>query len=103
MTDEFPNRIRELREARGWSLQELGEAAGTSAQQVFRLEKGQRQLDIEWIAKLSKALGVQPWELFPDGMLPEPVRRLFQKVAGLTDEQRKAVETIVDQLPTSQQ
>ena len=101
MTDDYPNRIRDLREQRGWSLQKLGDAADTSAQQVSRLEKGERQLDFDWISRISSALGVRPWELFPDGMLPADMRGLLVKVSVLNDEQRKVVEAVVDQLQKS--
>ena len=34
------NRLRELREAKGWSQQELGERLGVSRQTVISIEKG---------------------------------------------------------------
>ena len=34
------NKLRELREARGWSQQELGERLGVSRQTVISIEKG---------------------------------------------------------------
>lgn len=57
------NRIAELRKQRGLTYAELGAAAGTSAQQAERLEKGQRKLTQEWMNKLAKALGCEPIDL----------------------------------------
>lgn len=63
----MPNRIRELREARGMTLDQLGEAVGTSFQQIARLEGGERRLSEKWIRPIARALGVAPGDL----LLPE--------------------------------
>ena len=57
------NNIAKLREARGWARPELAKRMGTSAQQVERLEKGQRGLKPEWIEKAARALGVPPADI----------------------------------------
>lgn len=63
---KFPNRIRELREAKGLSQYELGQLAGTGNQQISRLEMGKRSLTTEWMRRLSAALGCKPWELLAE-------------------------------------
>lgn len=60
------NRIKELREKRGWTQDQLAEAAGTSFQQVSRLENGTRRLTVEWMQRIAKALGVHPAALLAD-------------------------------------
>ena len=57
------NNIAKLREARGWARPELAKRMGTSAQQVERLEKGQRGLRANWIEKAALALGVPPADI----------------------------------------
>lgn len=52
------HRIRELREARGWSQERLAEAIGKSKWVVTRLEKGDTGLDIEIAERVAQALGV---------------------------------------------
>lgn len=52
----MPNRIREWRERRDLTLAELGSLVSTSAQQIHRLEQGQRQLTEDWMRRLSRAL-----------------------------------------------
>jgi transcriptional regulator with XRE-family HTH domain len=52
------NRIREFRELKGWSQQQLADAVSTSQPQIDRLEKGERKLSQEWMQKLAPALGV---------------------------------------------
>ena len=55
----FPNRIRELREERGWSQAELAKTLKTSQPQIDRLEKGARKLTQDYITKFARALGVE--------------------------------------------
>jgi transcriptional regulator with XRE-family HTH domain len=57
------NRIKELRDIAGLTLEQVAEKAGTSFQQVQRLETGKRRLTEKWMRQLAPALGVQPHEL----------------------------------------
>ena len=57
------NRIKELREKAGLTLEQLAVGAGTSFQQVQRLEKGERRLTDVWMRRLAPPLGVRPEEL----------------------------------------
>ena len=57
------NRIREWREARGWSQAQLGRLIDASQPQIDRLEKGERRLTEQWLKRLSDALGVGISEL----------------------------------------
>lgn len=60
------NRIRELREARGLTLEQISERVETSVQQISRLERGDRRLTDEWMRKIARALGVPPAALLAD-------------------------------------
>lgn len=57
------NRIRQLREARGLSAEQLAVLIGTSAVQVRRLETGARKLTEDWMRRIAVALGVEPADL----------------------------------------
>lgn len=57
------NYIRELREARGMSRQELANALGVDRVTVYRWETGRRQLDSGAIAKLASHFCVTIAEL----------------------------------------
>ncbi|MBT2748276.1 helix-turn-helix transcriptional regulator [Lysobacter sp. ISL-42] len=63
MTREGVNRIRELREARRLSLEELADLVGTSNQQISHLENGRRRLTVDWLQRIGGALGCHPWAL----------------------------------------
>lgn len=85
-----PNRIKELREDRGLTLEQLAEKVGTSHTQISRLEHGKRRLDINWMQRVAKALVCQPQDLMVPGALPAELAELAAIAADLTDAQRKA-------------
>jgi transcriptional regulator with XRE-family HTH domain len=64
---EFGSRVRELRQARGISQEQLAELAGLHRTYVSSLERGQRNVSLENIHALARALGVAARELFPEG------------------------------------
>jgi phage repressor protein C with HTH and peptisase S24 domain len=66
--DKAPNRIRELREALGWSQTDLALklVPKTSQPQIDRLEKADRRLTIDWMTRVAKALSVTPGTLIAD-------------------------------------
>ena len=68
------NRIKELRLARQWSLEKLGERADTTRQQIYKLENGELRLSQEWMERLAKAFGdgVRPADLLPDADVKKP-------------------------------
>lgn len=58
-------KVRKLREAKGWSQEELGFKSGLHRNYVGGIERGERNVAIVNVAKLAKALGVRPSELLP--------------------------------------
>ena len=62
----FGKRLRELREQRGWSQEQLGELADLHRNYVGRVERGEQNISIDTIEKLAHALKVKPAELFKD-------------------------------------
>jgi phage repressor protein C with HTH and peptisase S24 domain len=59
------NRLKELRERAGLSMQALAERIGTSAPQINKLEKGERRLTLDWMTRLAQGLGVEMRDLLP--------------------------------------
>ncbi len=57
------NNIKSFREAANLSMQALADAAGTSAAQINKLEKGERRLTVDWMIRLARPLGVSPADL----------------------------------------
>lgn len=64
VSDDSPNRIRELRKGRGWTLEHLADHVGTTPKQLSRLERGERNLTQDWMLRISEALGTSPAALF---------------------------------------
>ncbi len=62
----FGRTVRTLREARGYSQEELAERATLHRNYVGSLERGERNVAIENIVKLARALSVRPGDLFED-------------------------------------
>lgn len=59
-TEMGGERIRTLRQARGWSLQQLADRVGASKPQIDKLERGSRRLTEDWIRRIAEALEVAP-------------------------------------------
>ena len=67
MAHTIAQRLRELREGRGWSQRHLAKIAGVSQGHVGLIEKGDRsQVTVDVAKKLAVALGVTVDELLTD-------------------------------------
>lgn len=56
-------RIRELRQGKGWTLEQLASMAGLSIPYLSQIERGIKNLNNHQIERISGALGVSPAEL----------------------------------------
>ena len=62
------NKVRVLREKQKLTQRELAEKAGTSQQQIARIEAGRQICRIDLAARISAALGAEPSTVFPQAM-----------------------------------
>lgn len=70
-------RIRELRKARGWTVQELADRVGLSKSYVSDLETGKRRANNYRLEKFAKCFEVSVYELLDDGSLSDEERSLL--------------------------
>ncbi len=66
-----PNPVRAYRRRAGLTLDQLARAIGTTAAQISKLEKGERRLTVDWMARLAPPLGVDMADLL-SGPFPPP-------------------------------
>jgi transcriptional regulator with XRE-family HTH domain len=50
-------RIRELREAKGWSQEKLGEEANLHRNYIGQVERGEKNIGVENLVRIAEALG----------------------------------------------
>jgi transcriptional regulator with XRE-family HTH domain len=54
----FPMRLKQLREAKGWSQARLADETGVTREYIARLETGKHDPPLSRVEKLANALGV---------------------------------------------
>jgi transcriptional regulator with XRE-family HTH domain len=62
--DLFAKRVRELRAERGWSQDDLADAAGLHRTYIGTIERAEQSIGLDNIEKIAKALKVSIAELF---------------------------------------
>jgi transcriptional regulator with XRE-family HTH domain len=75
-------RLRTLRKARGWSLDELGRRTHIGPSTLSRLESGQRRIAIDHLVALARALGTTVEELVAEDEDDDVVIRPRHDQAG---------------------
>ncbi len=64
VTRRFGQRIRELREEKGWSQERFAEASGLHRTYIGGIERGERNVSLVNIERIASALGVPIADLF---------------------------------------
>lgn len=76
-------RLRALRQARGWTLDELASRAGMSPSTLSRLESGKRQASLELLLPLTRLLGARIDDLVQPAAVDPRVRRAAVRRDGI--------------------
>ncbi len=92
------NRIKELREDRGWSQEDLAHRAGTTNQQISNLENGKRRLTQDWMKRLADALECHPLDILDGGpgRLKPREKEMIDKFRGMSEDQQNKVLGVID-------
>lgn len=59
--------MRMLRKARGWSQEAFAHEIGIDRTYLGSVERAERNVSIDNVARIAKALAVEPWKLLKDG------------------------------------
>lgn len=71
----FGHRLRQLRIARGWTQEQLAEAAGITSTYTSDLERGEKVPSLSILLRLARAFDISVAELLQD-FTTEAVRRM---------------------------
>ncbi|MGD0354861.1 MAG: helix-turn-helix transcriptional regulator [Dehalococcoidia bacterium] len=63
---EFGTRLRQIRQAKKIPQERLAELAGLDRTYISKIEKGQRNISLEIVAKLASALDIRVRDFFTD-------------------------------------
>ncbi|WP_207478860.1 helix-turn-helix domain-containing protein [Arenibaculum pallidiluteum] len=99
--DTIGNRIRTLRLAKGWSLQQLATRVGASKPQIDKLEKGTRRLTADWQERIATALGVDRAALLAPARPTEVPARPAPAAPAVLDTDPRRQDTRSDTLDTA--
>ena len=67
----FGSRVRAIRKSRRWTQEELAARSGRHPTYIGGIERGERNITIQVIADIARALGVRITELFETGPVPK--------------------------------
>jgi transcriptional regulator with XRE-family HTH domain len=90
-------RMRDIRKSKGLTLKNVGDRCDTSGQSIQRLETGNMTLSIDWIERISAALGIEPRALFGDDdvMLQQLAeRQIYNEARNLRFYARAVIERV---------
>jgi transcriptional regulator with XRE-family HTH domain len=59
------NRVREWRQRRHLTIEELARRSRTTPSQISKLERGERRLTVDWMERLAAALSCRSQDLLP--------------------------------------
>ena len=86
-------RVRQIREAKGWTQADLAEASGINQGFISKVENGTANPTLDKIEIIARALGVQPYELFsPDGLKA----RALMAIGQMPDAKAEAAVVVLE-------
>lgn len=101
----MPTKLANLRNERGLSLEQLAKMLDppTTAQQISRLESGERKLATKWVLRLASALGVSPYDVYEDSDMIVSVkeREMIDSLRLLPEGQQEAIFRTITNLAAS--
>ncbi len=96
----FGRRLRELRRARGLSLEAFGERSGVDDKYIQSVETAKQAATVDTIEKLAAGLGVLPRDLFAfsDEVPSETRDRIDRLLHVVSDEDLRKIARVIEAL-----
>jgi transcriptional regulator with XRE-family HTH domain len=98
MHAQVGQRIRTLRQKKGMLQEELARKAGLSPSALSNFEQGRRRTSLDWLRKISKALGVSMSDLIPESRVRKPLAETEEEEKLLAVWRKIGAQDIQDQL-----
>ncbi len=97
------DRIRLIRNEKGYSLEELSDRSGVSVTHVGRIERGNRTPSLDILGKIVSGLDITFAELFNDLHIPKDEQEttlsiLINRINSLNNDEQKELLIILDSL-----
>lgn len=86
------NRLKEIRKQRKITQEQLGEMVGATKMQIWRLERGDRQLTQKWLSRLSKALDCSIADILPKSDA-DIIKAKENEFSDLSEEEKNLIRT----------
>lgn len=105
--ERFGAVLRELRDARRWSLSYVGEVCGTSGANISKIERGlAKEYSLQLVTSLAEAYGLKLYELFAtlDGIevagtgIRHEERELLDAYQSMSETQRETLMSVAKTL-----
>ncbi|WP_406567486.1 helix-turn-helix transcriptional regulator [Azospirillum canadense] len=98
-TMEYPNRLAELRKRAGVSQGRLADALNSGRSTIVKLEKGERELSLDWMERIAPILGCAPWDLLPEAKSEHHKEiEMRLRYRAMTAEQRNSILSVAQQM-----
>lgn len=94
LPESVGNRIRELRKAKGWTQEQLAEAASLHYSYIGGVERGDRNISLETLEKIIAALDVPAFEFFRFEDETERRKALDEHMALLSSKNAKEIAAL---------
>ena len=92
--EPFRHYLREWREKRGLTMQQLADRLDTGKDQISRWEANKRSMSADVVAALAEALSIEPADIFRDPAMPSADELL----RNATPEQRRQAFAVIETL-----
>ena len=94
---DIGGRIRQLREAQGWTTNFLATRCGVSQSFLRSVELGEKGISVEYLTLICDALNISLKEFFDVPTDQDtPVEILHRRIQSLTPQQRAALAAFLD-------